>query len=289
MIEINLRRDKCPDPRKTPRIVLPCYFPLVIFLVNGYSFSIFMNRTHINQRKLKRHFPFILTAVLVSLAVSFLYFKWYDLKPIKTPVTNTFEYLMEGNRRFVAGHPRHPDESLQHRQKMAQGQNPLAVVVTCSDSRVSPELIFDQGIGDLFVIRTAGTLLSQMELGSIEFAVEHLGVKTIVIMGHEECGAIKALLSDEIFHGHIQTIIDSLRIENEIQYGISHHDLPYAIKANVIHQTRALKSDFQVLFSENKNPPHIDIKGVLYSLKNGKVELLDDFEDTINSLVKEKN
>jgi carbonic anhydrase len=102
-----------------------------------------MHSTHIRQRKLKRHFPYILIAVLVTLAISFLYFKWYDLTPIKTPITNTFEYLMEGNRRFVEGHPQHPDESLKHRQKMAKGQKPMAVVVACSDSRVSPELIFD--------------------------------------------------------------------------------------------------------------------------------------------------
>ncbi len=217
---------------------------------------------------------------LFAVIFSVMYFKWYDLKPMEGIDAGTYLRLMEGNKRFASGHPRHPDESPGHRRKMAKGQKPFAVIVTCSDSRLSPELIFDQGIGDLFVIRTAGNLISDMEMGSIEYAVEHLGVRTILVMGHEECGAIKALMSDEIFHGHIKTIIDSLRQEKEIQYGLTHHDLPYAIKANVVHQVKSLQKAF-IGFKE-ESPDPVMINGVVYSLDDGRVLPLETFKTHSN-------
>lgn len=229
---------------------------------------------------LKWHLPFIFWGALFAVFFSVMYFKWYQIKPIKGIEAGTYLRLMEGNKRFAEGHPRHPDESPEHRRKMAEGQKPFAVIVTCSDSRLSPELIFDQGIGDLFVIRTAGNLLSDMELGSIEYAVEHLGVKNILVMGHEECGAIKALLSDEEFHGHIKTIIDSLKQEKEIQYALSHHDLPYAIKANVVHQVKSLQKTF-ANFEESSLDP-VTINGVIYSLADGRVLPLETFKTKSN-------
>jgi carbonic anhydrase len=228
----------------------------------------------------KWHLPFIFWGALFAVFFSVMYFKWYQLKPLKGIEAGTYLRLMEGNNRFAAGHPRHPDESPEHRRKMAEGQKPFAIVVTCSDSRVSPELIFDQGIGDLFVIRTAGNLLSDMELGSIEYAVEHLGVKTILVMGHEQCGAISALLSDEAFEGHIKTIIDSLKHEKEIQYGLSHHDLRYAIKANVVHQVTNLQNNFTKETKGEKE--NVEIKGVIYSLDDGRVLPLETFKPLSN-------
>ncbi len=222
------------------------------------------------------HLPFIFWGALFAVFFSVMYFKWYHLKPLKGIEAGTYLRLMEGNNRFAAGHPRHPDESPEHRRKVAEGQKPFAVIVTCSDSRVSPELIFDQGIGDLFVIRTAGNLLSDMELGSIEYAVEHLGVKTVLVMGHEKCGAISALLSDEKFEGHVRVIIDSLKQEKEIQYGLSHHDLGYAIRANVVHQVNNLKITLAKIAGKEHDP--IEIRGVIYSLNDGRVFPLETFK-----------
>ncbi|KAH3756127.1 carbonic anhydrase [Pelomyxa schiedti] len=99
--------------------------------------------------------------------------------------------LSEGNQRFVAGTPAAKD-LVHRRQELASGQHPVAVIVTCSDSRVCPEYIFDQSLGDLFVIRTAGNVVDDVELGSIEYAVEHLHSHLIVVLGHTACGAVTA-------------------------------------------------------------------------------------------------
>ncbi len=103
-----------------------------------------------------------------------------------------FAKLKEGNLRFTKGKAIHPDQSSATRIALAGGQKPFAVIVTCSDSRLSPEIIFDQGLGDLFVIRVAGNTVDDVALGSIEYAVEHLGSQLVVVMGHDKCGAVKA-------------------------------------------------------------------------------------------------
>ena len=100
--------------------------------------------------------------------------------------------LVEGNRRFVSGEVARPHQSAARRAELAKGQAPVAIVLTCSDSRVAPELYFDQGLGDLFVIRNAGNVLDDHVLGSIEYAVEHLHVPLLIVIGHEKCGAVSA-------------------------------------------------------------------------------------------------
>ena len=100
--------------------------------------------------------------------------------------------LIAGNRRYVQHRQQYPDQSLPHRKELVSGQHPFAVILGCADSRVPPELLFDQGLGDLFVIRVAGNLVDDVVLGSIEYAVEHLGTKLIMVLGHEKCGAVSA-------------------------------------------------------------------------------------------------
>lgn len=100
--------------------------------------------------------------------------------------------LMEGNKRFVRGESIHPHESLQHRKSVADEQRPLAVVLTCSDSRVKPSLLFDQGFGDLFVVAVAGGVVGEDVAGSVEYAVDHLGTRLVLVLGHSNCGAVRA-------------------------------------------------------------------------------------------------
>ncbi|MEU7526994.1 carbonic anhydrase [Saccharothrix sp. NPDC042600] len=102
--------------------------------------------------------------------------------------------LAEGNRRFVSGHQTHPHESLKWRESLVKGQHPFACVVGCADSRVPPELVFDEGFGDLFTIRAAGEVLDNSVLGSVEYAVEHLEVPLVVVLGHASCGAVSATI-----------------------------------------------------------------------------------------------
>jgi carbonic anhydrase len=114
--------------------------------------------------------------------------------PNTNPVA-AWKALKEGNERFVAGKPQHPSQSVEHRASLAAGQSPTAVVFGCGDSRVAAEIIFDQGLGDTFVVRTAGHVIDSAVLGSIEYAVSVLNVPLIVVLGHDSCGAVKATLA----------------------------------------------------------------------------------------------
>jgi carbonic anhydrase len=115
----------------------------------------------------------------------------------RRPIDNAdmaLQELKEGNQRFVNGQMQHPGQTPQRRHQLAQFQQPFAVILTCSDSRVLPEVVFDQGLGDLFVIRVAGNIVDRAVLGSIEYAVDHLATPLVAVMGHQSCGAVSATL-----------------------------------------------------------------------------------------------
>lgn len=110
----------------------------------------------------------------------------------KLSPTAALKRLMDGNARFAAGKPLHPDVGAGRRMSLIGGQHPFATILACSDSRVGPEIIFDQGLGDLFTIRVAGNVVDDVVLGSIEYSVVHLGAPLIMVLGHERCGAVTA-------------------------------------------------------------------------------------------------
>lgn len=114
--------------------------------------------------------------------------------------------LLEGNKRFVAGTPHHPDHITDIRRGLVNGQEPLAAVLTCADSRVPPVDVFDQGLGDLFVVRVAGNLINDHILGSIEYAVSHLHTPLVMVMGHSSCGAVTAVAQGVKLSGHIASL-----------------------------------------------------------------------------------
>ena len=122
-----------------------------------------------------------------------------------------WQRLLEGNARFASSRAAHPDQDPALRMKLSSSQHPFATILTCSDSRVAPELIFDQGLGDLFVIRVAGNIVDDAVLASIEYAVRHLQSSFIVVLGHQRCGAVQAALSDAPPEGHLPTLIDAIR------------------------------------------------------------------------------
>ncbi|MCX7971435.1 MAG: carbonic anhydrase, partial [Negativicutes bacterium] len=133
----------------------------------------------------------VLTSVLVTGLLSALAGTVSAGDELAVAADDARQRLAEGNARYVAGKSTVVDYGSE-RLATAKGQHPFAVVVSCSDSRVPPEIVFDCGIGDLFVIRTAGEVVEDVEMGSIEYAVNHLGVKLVVVLGHTECGAVKA-------------------------------------------------------------------------------------------------
>jgi carbonic anhydrase len=184
------------------------------------------------------------------------------------------EKLKTGNERFLKGNGIHPDQTLEKIRELKSGQHPFAVIVSCSDSRVPPEIIFDQGLGDIFSIRTAGNVIGDYELGSIEYAVEHLGCKLVLILGHKNCGAIDAYLHAENEHhkNHIQNIIDYISEEEEEK--LVHDSLKtnpdLAIRANIKHGVNFLSNSEPVLkklVSQGK----VVISGAYYDIDNGKI------------------
>jgi len=182
--------------------------------------------------------------------------------------------LKAGNEKFVSGHPVHPDETLDRIRELKKGQSPFVVVVSCSDSRLPPELIFDQGLGDVFSIRTAGNVIGDYELGSIEYAVEHLHCKLIVVLGHENCGAIQAYATsgNEKHDDHIQTLVDYIAAEEEekIIPETLRSNIDTLVKANIAHGINLLRSSTPVLKSlVDKN--EIKIIGAYYDLDSGNV------------------
>ncbi|MGW2571778.1 carbonic anhydrase [Streptomyces sp. NPDC001537] len=135
-------------------------------------------------------------------------------RPRPTTARAALAELLAGNRRYATGTSRHPDEGLLHRHGLAAGQHPFAVVVGCIDSRVPPELVFDQGLGDLICIRTAGQVLDEAVLASIQYGVQELHVPLVLVLGHERCGAVAATLdhlrTGAPVPGHLELLVDEI-------------------------------------------------------------------------------
>jgi carbonic anhydrase len=183
------------------------------------------------------------------------------------------EMLREGNGRYVKGKLNHPHTDNSRRLETAMEQNPFAVVLSCADSRVVPELIFDQGLGDLFVIRVAGNVAKDKVIGSIEYAVKYLGAKLVVVMGHERCGAVSASLSDEEPGGHIGSIIEKIKPAVYLARRMEGDTLTPAIKLNDNIVAEELKDSKPILHRGVKDGD-VKIVSAYYNLSTGQVEFL---------------
>ncbi len=197
-------------------------------------------------------------------------------EPAVTPAA-ALAQLLAGNHRFVTGHARHPHQTLADLHKLAAGQHPFAITVGCADSRVPPELLFDQGLGDLFDNRVAGNIVDDLLLGSIEFAVEEFGCPLIVVLGHERCGAIKATIeaieTGAGAPGHIGTIVDALR---PIVTPVLHRPgdvVENAVCANIHAQATQLTAHSELL-AEHVRAGELRIVGARYDLDTGRVTLV---------------
>lgn len=216
--------------------------------------------------------------LLIALFVGIAYIGISQFVQYNTAFTypeDPLQRMMEGNQRFYNFHPVHPDEDISRLRNAQEGQHPIAVVICCSDSRLSPELIFDQGMGDLFVIRTAGNIIGGVELGSVEYAVEHLDVNLVMVMGHESCGAVKVLVEGGEVYGHIQDIIDSLKHEAEIRELVAHegYQLDHCIRANIVHGVKQL-TDQSELVREKVEIGQLKLVGTRFDLNSLKVEMI---------------
>ncbi|MFT3994651.1 MAG: carbonic anhydrase [Dysgonomonas sp.] len=205
----------------------------------------------------------------------------------QSTTTDPLTILQEGNKRFVQNELAHPNQSMSTVEALKGGQEPFAIIVSCSDSRVTPEIVFDRGLGDLFSIRTAGNVMSDYEEGSIEYAAQHLGTKLVVVMGHQGCGAVKAFLdyadhNDEAHEshaeiaGHVKSIIEKMNSEEEEIAVLSEDGEHYekAVVANVINGVKQLRNSDPILAKMYKNG-EINIVGAIYHIDNGQVEFLN--------------
>lgn len=187
--------------------------------------------------------------------------------------------LLEGNKRFVEGRLANPRRTPKDFAALAEGQKPLAVIVGCADSRVAPELIFDQGVGDLFVVRLAGNIVSGAGptlKGSIEFAVAELGVRLIMVLGHSQCGAVKAAIehieAKDALPGSIGELIKPIRPAVLAVKGRPGDKLNNVIKANVEEGVKRLKGLDPILANLVKKE-ELKIVGASYELRTGVVEV----------------
>ncbi len=192
------------------------------------------------------------------------------------PPAEAISRLKEGNERYTRGNPQHPHESSEERTQLAKSQHPFAVVLGCADSRVPPEIVFDQGLGDLFVLRVAGNVIDDHSLGSIEYAVDHLAVRLIVVLGHQRCGAVKAAKETIAAKGeapaHIQSLVAAIQPAVE---ATAKGDLEATVRENLKNVVQALRSSAPVLKAK-VDSGELKVVGAYYSLDTGSVAFLDE-------------
>lgn len=199
-----------------------------------------------------------------------------------TSPAKAWKALKEGNERFVAGHPEHPSQSIEHRASLAVAQRPTAVVFGCADSRVAAEIIFDQGLGDMFVVRTAGHVIDAAVLGSIEYAVSVLRVPLIVVLGHDSCGAVKATLDalDEgrVPSGFVRDVVE--RVTPSIilgrRDGMTRVD---EFEARHVIETGAQLLSRSTAIGSGVEAGEVAIVGVTYHLADGRIVLREHLGD----------
>jgi carbonic anhydrase len=183
------------------------------------------------------------------------------------------ERLKAGNARFVADKAEPKNIGKERRAELAKGQHPFAVVLTCGDSRVTPEMVFDTGLGELFVLRVAGNVVDPAMLGSLEFAVETMRVPLIIVMGHESCGAVQAAIDGGQFKGNLETLVKMVDPGKDLPKDAK-AALEMGIKNNAQHQARLLIEKSKVL-KEMAESKRVEIVSAVYSLSTGKVEWLE--------------
>jgi carbonic anhydrase len=200
----------------------------------------------------------------------------------KTTPAQAWMALKQGNERFVAGRPQHPSQSIEHRAGLAVAQKPTAVVFGCADSRVAAEIIFDQGLGDMFVVRTAGHVIDSAVLGSIEYAVSVLNVPLVVVLGHDSCGAVGATLAaldgGEVPGGFVRDVVE--RVTPSIMLGrrdgltrVDEFEARHVIETGLQLLSRSIEIANRVERGE------LAIVGATYRLADGRIMLREHLGD----------
>ncbi|MBI3397640.1 MAG: carbonic anhydrase [Deltaproteobacteria bacterium] len=185
--------------------------------------------------------------------------------------------LVDGNKRFVEGKQVQKDIGNTRRTELTKGQQPFAVILSCSDSRVPPEHIFDQGLGDIFVVRVAGNVADPIELGSVEYAAEHLGSPLILVLGHQMCGAVKATVAGGKPEGNIGSIVK--KIEPAVKKARAQNkDKDKVLDAAILENTKntvAALTQKSAIIKHLVEEKKVKIAAGVYNMSTGKVELVE--------------
>lgn len=220
-----------------------------------------------------------LLLVMVMVLVAVAAFAWGAGGDPGMSADEAVKLLKEGNDRYVTGKSQHPNQSRERRALIAgQGQHPFATILSCSDSRVSVELIFDRGLGDLFVVRVAGNVAATDEVGSLEYAVDHLGTPLIVVLGHSQCGAVTAVVKNDKVSANVAALVKPIapavaqaKADNPGAGGEAL--INAAIKANIWQAIEDLCQKSPIINGRVK-AGKTKVLGALYELDNGQVQWL---------------
>jgi carbonic anhydrase len=202
-----------------------------------------------------------------------------------TAANDALDRLREGNRRFVSGQQRKRRPGQSRRDELVEGQAPFAIILGCSDSRVPAEIVFDQGLGDLFVIRVAGNVVAPSQIGSVEFAAERFGTRLVVVLGHSLCGAVVATLEElerptEMRSPNLRSIVDRIRpaVEGLLEVGLARDGealVGRAVRANIRASVDHLRHGSAILERLIESDGLL-VVGAEYSLETGVVDFFDD-------------
>lgn len=215
----------------------------------------------------------LLSKVILILFISFISFGITHAQEKSVSENDLIQNLLDGNQRYVKGEAIHPKQNAQRRKELSKDQNPFAIILSCSDSRVPPEILFDQGLGDLFVIRVAGNIITDEVLGSIEYAVEHLHTGLIIVLGHERCGAVSAAVKGGEAEGHIPSLVKAILPAIKNVDKSSKDLINDSVIANTKYVTEQLKLS-QPILAESLKDKHLQIIAARYDLDDGQVHLL---------------
>jgi len=182
--------------------------------------------------------------------------------------------LLEGNQRFIAGKMEHPNQTPARRVEIAKGQHPFAAVLACSDSRTGPEVVFDRGLGDIFVVRVAGNVADQVVIESLDYSVKHLGVRVVMILGHRRCGAVIAAVEGHEEPGDVGPMLTELRPAVEASKGEPGDPVENAVRENVklVMNKLATSEELAAMVKSGE----LKIVGGVYDLDTGKIEMLSN-------------
>lgn len=194
--------------------------------------------------------------------------------------SEALQMLKDGNQRFISGKSIHPHSDFERIKEVAKGQKPFVTINGCSDSRVPPELIFDQGFGDVFVVRNAGNVSDTDEVGTIEYGTEHLGTNLVVVVGHTKCGAVTAVAKGDHVEGNIPKLVDNIVPAVDKVKHLRHNEeytkwINEAIIENVNQSIKDILAKSEIvshLVKEGK----VKIVGAIYDTDTGKVLFFDD-------------